>query len=187
MDVDGNAVFTLKDGEVGSWYTDYGNFYVFEEENGEYGKVLDLVEGYEARIVGVGEGTMDISYQIPVDGELSEPVTVEDIPVTDSMIATIEAKQNGRVYLEVDADGNGTVDKNYQLCKEGQDLVLYGDANNDGAINGKDLILLRQSLAGWDVTVDEACADCNADGKINGKDLILLRQYLAGWDVSLGK
>ena len=62
----------------------------------------------------------------------------------------------------------------------------YGDCNADGFINGKDLILLRQSLAGWDVEVDMDATDCNADGKINGKDLILLRQHLAGWDVALG-
>ena len=61
-----------------------------------------------------------------------------------------------------------------------------GDANGDEDINGKDLILLRQSLAGWDVEMDEAAADCNSDGQVNGKDLILLRQYLAGWDVVLG-
>ncbi|MBR2889163.1 MAG: Ig-like domain-containing protein [Oscillospiraceae bacterium] len=63
---------------------------------------------------------------------------------------------------------------------------LFGDTNSDGKVNGKDLILLRQSLAGWDVTIAGAAADCNGDGKINGKDLILLRQYLAGWDVELG-
>ena len=62
----------------------------------------------------------------------------------------------------------------------------YGDCNGDGTVNGKDLILLRQSLAGWDVELDEAAADCNGDGEVNGKDLILLRQYLAGWDVTLG-
>ena len=64
--------------------------------------------------------------------------------------------------------------------------IVYGDANGDGQVNGKDLILLRQALAGWDVTLDEAAADCNGDGTLNGKDLILLRQALAGWDVTLG-
>ena len=64
--------------------------------------------------------------------------------------------------------------------------TVYGDANGDGDVNGKDLILLRQSLAGWDVGMDKAAADCNGDGDVNGKDLILLRQYLAGWDVELG-
>ena len=64
--------------------------------------------------------------------------------------------------------------------------ILYGDANQDNEIDGKDLILLRQHLAGWDVTVSPDSADANGDGEVDGKDLILLRQHLAGWDVVLG-
>lgn len=64
---------------------------------------------------------------------------------------------------------------------------LPGDATCDGEVNALDVILLRQYLAGWNVTVDTRGADTNGDGKINPLDVILLRQYLAGWDVSLGK
>ena len=63
--------------------------------------------------------------------------------------------------------------------------VIYGDANGDGSVNARDLILLRQHLAGWEVTVVPT-ADANGDGITNARDLILLRQYLAGWDVTLG-
>ena len=31
--------------------------------------------------------------------------------------------------------------------------VVYGDADGDGEVTGKDLILLRQKLANWDVTL----------------------------------
>lgn len=61
-----------------------------------------------------------------------------------------------------------------------------GDANGDGKVNGLDVILLRQYIAGWDVTVDPIGGDANGDGKVNGLDVILLRQYIAGWDVTLG-
>lgn len=60
-----------------------------------------------------------------------------------------------------------------------------GDANGDGAINGKDNMLLMQYLAGWDVDIDLEFADLNGDGVVNGKDSMLLMQYLAGWDVTL--
>ena len=118
LDPDGNVVHTLTDGEVGTWYTDYGNFYVFEEENGEYGKVLDLVEGYTARIVGAGEGTMDVTYQVPVDGELTEPVSVSNVPVTEELIATVEENEEGDVYLIVDSDGDGETDSEKKLYAE---------------------------------------------------------------------
>ena len=50
------------------------------------------------------------------------------------------------------------IDQNYggTLTWEALDMaepaILYGDANQDNEIDGKDLILLRQHLAGWDVT-----------------------------------
>jgi hypothetical protein len=118
LDPNGNVVFTLTDGEVGTWYTDYGNFYVFEEENGEYGKVLDLVEGYTARIVGADEGTMDVTYQTPVDGELTDPVSVSGVPVTEELSATFEASEDGDVYLVIDEDGDGQTDSERKLYAE---------------------------------------------------------------------
>ncbi len=123
LDFKGNVVFTLIDGEVGAWYTEYGYFYVFEEENGEYGKVLDLVEGYTARIVGVGDGTMDISYQVPEGGELTDPVTLTSVPVADSLIGTIVEDENDNVYLLVDEDGDGNTDKTIPF--DGQHIHDY--------------------------------------------------------------
>ena len=64
--------------------------------------------------------------------------------------------------------------------------VVSGDCNGDDKINAKDVVLLRQHLAGWEVEIDPENADCNNDGKVNAKDVVLLRQYLAGWDVTLG-
>ena len=66
--------------------------------------------------------------------------------------------------------------------------ITYGDASGDGTVNSRDVILLRQYIAGWDVEIDPAAANVNGDpnGDINGLDMILLRQYVAGWDVTLG-
>ena len=62
--------------------------------------------------------------------------------------------------------------------------MLPGDVNGDDTVNALDLILLRQHLAGWEITAGNA--DANGDGKTDALDLIILRQYLAGWDVTLG-
>ena len=62
---------------------------------------------------------------------------------------------------------------------------LSGDVNGDGLRNPLDLVLLRQHLAGWSVTLDLKAADVTGDGQCNAMDLIRLRQYLAGWDVPM--
>lgn len=66
----------------------------------------------------------------------------------------------------------------------------YGDVNDDGVINMKDLGALRKYFAGGydaDKFVMKA-ADVNGDGVVNMKDLGILRRYLAGgYDINLGK
>ena len=63
---------------------------------------------------------------------------------------------------------------------------IYGDVNDDGRVNALDLVVLRQSLAGWGVTASPVASDVNGDGRINTLDLVVLRQSLAGWGVPLG-
>ena len=87
-----------------------------------------------------------------------------------------------------------TLISSYSTVKIADDHKLYamwrrtnsGDANGDGNVDIKDLVLFSQHLAGWNVSLDEFLSDCNCDGKINIKDIVLLAQYLANWDVTLG-
>ena len=61
---------------------------------------------------------------------------------------------------------------------------IYGDANGDGEVNGKDVIVLRRHLVEPTTEIFNG-ADANGDGVINGKDVIVLRRYLVG-DAVLG-
>ncbi len=64
--------------------------------------------------------------------------------------------------------------------------IISGDSNNDGEVDIKDVVLLSQYLAGWQVDVVPYASDCNKDGTIDIKDIVLLAQYLAGWQIELG-
>ena len=70
--------------------------------------------------------------------------------------------------------------------------VVWGDANADGYVTTKDVVLLRRYLANYDEetgvsTVEIAAgSDANADGEITTKDVVLLRRYLANYDEETG-
>ncbi|MCR5816575.1 MAG: leucine-rich repeat protein, partial [Ruminococcus sp.] len=60
-----------------------------------------------------------------------------------------------------------------------------GDVNGDTVIDIKDVTLLKQYLAKWNVSVNQLSADVNGDGSVDIKDLTLLKQYIAKWKVEL--
>ncbi len=64
------------------------------------------------------------------------------------------------------------------------DVIDYlpGDANIDGAVNGKDITVIRRYNAEWDVEIDLRAADANGDGEVNGKDVTWIRRYNAEWE-----
>ena len=63
---------------------------------------------------------------------------------------------------------------------------VVGDADGDGVLNLKDVVVLRRMLAGWEgYSINDTNADVDGDGKVTLKDAVLLERYLAGWDVTL--
>jgi len=65
---------------------------------------------------------------------------------------------------------------------------IPGDVDDDGKIDGRDIVLVRRYIAGgYDVDLDGCeAADVNADLSISVKDVIPMRRYIVGgYDVSL--
>ena len=65
---------------------------------------------------------------------------------------------------------------------------IYGDANGDGAIDGRDVTRLTKYLANYDYDTETSSieigkgADANGDGTIDGRDVTRLKKYLANYD-----
>ena len=55
-----------------------------------------------------------------------------------------------------------------------------GDINGDGAINAKDVTILRRYIAGSSISAEKiAVGDINGDGAVDAKDVTVLRRYIA--------
>ena len=57
--------------------------------------------------------------------------------------------------------------------------ILAGDANDDGGLDMKDVLMMRRYIAGLDAKINLDNADFNGDGSIDMKDVLGLRKKLA--------
>ena len=82
--------------------------------------------------------------------------------------------------------------RTFELIEDEKD-ILWGDANGDDEINGKDILYIRKYLANlnFDTGVSSVeigtGADANGDGEINGKDILIIRKYLANFNFETGQ
>ncbi len=103
-----------------------------------------------------------------------------------------EAKE-GEAYISLNdivvycVDGNEEKEVNANLVQGGINITnrIPGDANDDGKVNGADLVRISRYLAGYDVKINLSNADATGDGKVNGADLVRISRYLAGYPVKL--
>ncbi len=65
--------------------------------------------------------------------------------------------------------------------------VIFADANSDGTVNSKDVVMMKKHLAGIKVDINLAACDVNADGRFDSKDVVKTMKKLAGYDVVLGE
>ena len=59
-------------------------------------------------------------------------------------------------------------------------IDYYGDANSDGSVDIKDILILRKFISGADVEIDMNLADVDGDGAVGFRDILYIRRYIAG-------
>ena len=60
-----------------------------------------------------------------------------------------------------------------------------GDANKDKTLSVKDVTMIQQYLANWNVDIDLKNADVDGDNDVTVRDITLIKQKLAYWNVTL--
>lgn len=62
-----------------------------------------------------------------------------------------------------------------------------GDADSDGEITLKDVVIMRRYLSGgWNIDLNQKNSDVDNDSEITLKDVVIIRRYLSGgWNIDL--
>ena len=127
------------------------------------GQYLD-VELLDFDFAAIPDGTTDITYENGVW----------------TLVFTVTGGDPGYDSITVTAGEHFSINKIAFGGAEPQFDV--GDADGDGNVNMKDVLLLRKALAGAAALTPEQAkrADVNGDGDFNMKDILMLRKILAG-------
>ncbi|MBR3873817.1 MAG: leucine-rich repeat protein [Clostridia bacterium] len=117
FDQNQRMIATIESGENQSLFTEYGHFYAFEEEDGSYGKVIELFEGYSLKVSGEDEGELDL---IVEDMGEDNPYSLgaQKIPIKKGSKITMNGNLLSGMQVIVDHDGDGISDYEAQLTRD---------------------------------------------------------------------
>ncbi len=154
-------------------------------------------------IVG-GTDSVDV-YLYGVDAKLygaNNGITYEGEQITIGYLEDEFEKGSVVVYDSVETAKFVIDTTEYILKVSGANLVLgveedisdviYGDVNNDGAVDGRDIVRINKYLSNYNSDTQTSTveigpgADANGDGVVDGRDVVRLCKYIANLDYSTG-
>ena len=102
------------------------------------------------------------------------------------------SEQPGEVSSEVPSDEpSETTSEEPSATSEISEISelpeVPGDADGDGDVNMKDVLLARKLIAGMNPDANRNALDVDGDGEVTMKDVLLIRKYIAGLIDHLGK
>ncbi len=158
-----------------SWYSWYGEYlgYTVDQTPKAYSAIcwnthMAIIEKIENGVAYISEGGIwSPSYTVYTQNDYCRIVTcrVENIPTFNS------SGFLGYVHFD-------------KFVKQPKNYTM-GDVDHDGAVNTKDLLVLKRCLAGWtgynEKTFDLRLADLDGNQTVNTRDLLIMKRCLSNW------
>lgn len=120
------------------------------------------------------EGTWETEDAVTLSSSGDGVISLTNIKLTAEAVSTFD------FGFFVDAE---TVTSGIEISEElFSDEVVYlaGDADMNGTINARDMLIMRKAVLCLNSQVDVRSCDFDGDGKISGKDVLLAKQVLLG-------
>lgn len=137
-----------------------------------------LFDKNKTTLIRYGEGRTATTYSIPTSVTSIEHDAFYNCDnLTDVYYDGTEKEWNA---ITIGAYNECLTNATIHFAKQEPEHII-GDANGDGEIGVKDIILLRRFITGGsNIEIHEETADINKDGYVNVKDVILIRRYITG-------
>ena len=156
------------------------------EENGYYKmppKTVDKKGNIHTGGADIGSGVQFAIFNDADDAEVDPSVTLTHVYISvfrngGSSTSTVSEDTSSTVS----EDTSSTVSEDTSSTVESStiDAPAIGDANSDGVIDMKDILLVRKVVASFTgLTYDKTAADYNGDGTIDLKDVLAIRKAVA--------
>lgn len=120
-----------------------------------------------------------------------DALDLADEDIKDGTILTLtfevseDAEPNSELNVKVSYSAKDIIDSNIQVVPlsivNGKITIIDyipGDLNSDGAVDLKDVTMIRRFITGYNVDINELAADVNGDGEITMMDVVLIRRYI---------
>ena len=168
-------------------------YYLFNmNDNDPYVDVMEVTDqaGVDARrvyirdasVFGTNVSEYDVRFAVRDGGLVLTVNGAEVAKATADIVGSTTTKLDEPIYIYYGAayDYTDITMKTFHGGDVKCDVCdsLIGDVNNDTYVDIRDLIRLKQYLAGAKITVKKLNADINFDNKVNAKDLAALRKLL---------
>ena len=158
------------------------------------GKVAYCYKGECPAAVTVADGTIGIA-----EGAFFGAENLTEITIPESVTYIGDLAFYNCYKLETVRYGGSKRTRRDVEIKDGNDCLQNaaweyadasgfdpGDANNDGSVDMKDVLVIRKSIAGLPVdSIDLDAADVDGDGSATMKDVLMIRKFIAGLVTSL--
>lgn len=155
-----------------------------------YDDGLDLIDAKSGEAFSALSMTAPANYSSPCKFawdalDLGDEDIKNGIILTLTFAVSESAEPNSELNVEVSYSEKDIIDSNIQvvpvsIVNGNVTIIDYipGDLNSDGAVDLKDVTLIRRFITGYSVNINEFAADVNGDGEVTMMDVVLIRRYI---------
>lgn len=141
------------------------------------GKVVYTLSG---TITSFGDEDVPVQLQL-LDTSLQEVASVTTTDGTYSMTVDANTKYTLMISKKNHVGQSYVIKIGDTSVTQDATLWLYGDLNEDGVVNQRDVTRFQKYFAGYKKSIPTDLGDLDEDGRITRRDAMILARHVQGW------